>query len=180
MKAHLLVLVLLIIPAASQAHTLSRCSAAEHAAQEREPRRVLLISGLATMAGGVAALASGEHSTLATIYLLNAPALAGLIGFYALPCAVDPTVPDSRSAEERERLLRESKSPVLYLVAFNTAVAGTTVLLSQNSTSRVIAGIATGLSAVSPLLYLNRFLDDGAPERISVQLGVPTQVTVTF
>jgi len=74
--------------------------------------------------------------------------------------------------------IRESNSDTLWIVGFNTAVAGTTVLLSQNQPSRVVAGIATGLSAISPLLYLGRFFNGGTPERVSAQLGVPTQITL--
>jgi hypothetical protein len=103
------------------------------------------------------------------------------MGIMSLPCIVDPQLPEPppQNAEERRRRRREGNTGVLWIVAFNTAVAGTTVLLSQNQTSRVVAGIATGLSAISPLLYLARFFDDGTPE-VAVQVGVPTQITFRF
>jgi hypothetical protein len=172
-----LLLVLVLAPTPSHAFSKARCTATQRAIEEREPRPVLLISGLATMAGGIAALSSGRQGMFATIYLLNVPFLPALIGIMSLPCEVDPSLPEMPVASSDAR---GSHWNTLWIVGFNTAVAGTTVLLSQNHTSRVVAGIATGLSAISPLLYLGRFLDGGPPDRVSAQLGVPTQITFRF
>ena len=134
------------------------------------------------MTAGVAALASGEHSTLATIYLLNAPSLSLLVGILAIPCEIDPQLPERAppSLEERHRYRRDANRSFLWVLAFNTAVAGSAVLLSQNDTSRIVSGIATGVSAISPLLYLDRFFDDDTSATGAVRLGPATQITFRF
>jgi hypothetical protein len=180
--AFLLLLVVATVPTATRAFTRGRCTAAEHAEEAREPRPALMLSGLATMTAGVAALASGEHSTLATIYLLNAPSLSLLVGILAIPCEIDPQLPERAppSLEERRRYRRDANRSFLWVLAFNTAVAGSAVLLSQNDTSRIVSGIATGVSAISPLLYLDRFFDDDASGTGTVRLGPATQITLRF
>src|SRR5690242_15222277 len=54
MRLHALLVVLVLVPFASHAFTKARCTATQHAIEEREPRPVLLISGFATLTGGVA------------------------------------------------------------------------------------------------------------------------------
>jgi hypothetical protein len=182
MRLHALLVVLVLVPFASHAFTKARCTATQHAIEEREPRPVLLISGFATLTGGVAALSSGRQGMIATSYLLSVPFLPALVGLMSLPCEVDPSLPETplQTSDALRQSHRGSNWDALWIVGFNTAVAGTTVLLSQNQTSRVVAGIATGLSAISPLFYLGRFFDDGTPDRVSAQLGVPTQITLRF
>lgn len=186
MSLHAFLAVLVLVPTASHAFSKAKCTATQRAVEDHEPRPVLLISGLATMTGGIAALSSGRQGMIATTYLLSVPFLPALIGLMSLPCEVDPSLPETPSqtsdilpTHSRQRY-RGSNWDTLWIVGFNTAVASTTVLLSQNQTSRVVAGIATGLSAISPLFYLGRFLDDGTPDRIAVQLGVPTQISLQF
>ena len=177
MRLQALFVVLVLAPTASHAFSKARCTATQHAIEEREPRPVLLVSGLATMTGGIAALSSGRQGVFATAYLLSVPFLPAMIGLMSLPCQVDPSLPETPMPNPE---IRESNSDTLWIVGFNTAVAGTTVLLSQNQPSRVVAGIATGISAISPLFYLGRFFNGGTPERVSAQLGVPTQITLRF
>ena len=54
------------------------------------------------------------------------------------------------------------------------------MLLSKNDTSRVVSGVATGVSAISPLLFLNRFLDDGTSSRVAVRIGPATEISFRF
>jgi hypothetical protein len=167
---------------AARAFTQARCTAAEHARQVREPYGALMLSGLATMTAGVAALASGDHSALATVYLLNAPSLSLLTGILAAPCLVDPQLPEPvpPTLDEQRRRHGDANRTVLWIVAVNTAIAGSAVLFSQNDTSRLISGIATGVSAMSPLLYLDRFLDDSTSGTVAVHLGPATHVVLRF
>ena len=123
-----------------------------------------------------------KQGMIATSYLLSVPFFPALLGLMSLPCEVDPSLPETPSQTSGKLRQRrgENNWDALWIVGLNTAVAGTTVLLSQNQTSRLVARIATGLSAISPLFYLGRFLDDGTPGRVVAQLGVPTQITLRF
>jgi len=148
--------------------------------QARTPRPVIVVSGLAATTGAVAALASGGHGDVAKAYLLTVGFLPAYLGMtIGMPCLVDPNLSDSPTAEEARKQHREANGAALELAVFNTAVAGSTILLSTDSTSRVIAGIATGLSALSPLFYLGRFLDDGVPPAVALA-ALPPQLTVRF
>ena len=164
---------MILLATGAQAFTQARCSKEEHEIQAAGPWPPIVMSGLAAATAGVASAASGDQSQIALIYLLTVPSLSGLLGFMSMPCLADPSL---RRAEPYAE--RYTTAGTLALVGFNTAVAGSTILFSKNGTSRTIAAVATGLSALSPLLFLGRFQSERA--RVSVVLGNAIDATVSF
>ena len=172
-------LVIMLLTTAAQAFSNPTCSQKEHEIQARGPWPPALISGLAAVTGSVAALASGDQSDIAVLYLVTVPSLSGLLGLMSMPCPAARLRTDAARAGGQPYSQRDRNLGTLVLVGFNTAVAGSTSLLSHSKTSRVIAAVATGLSAISPLLFLDRFLDNDSLQA-SVELGNAVQLTVAF
>ena len=84
------------------------------------------------------------------------PSIAGLASVKGAIAALSPV----RTADRRIR----------------QAIAGTTILLAQGRPSRIVTAAATGLAALCPVLFLNRFLQDP----VALQPGNPTTVAVRF